>query len=602
MTEKEFDLVIHGSNEHVEALREAHTHQELTKEELRRQHGDTLDEFERVIRELDALNSELHTISEHAVQLDANFSKYGYSAHLRTRDSPSQSSANSLFDGSTDNESQDWDATRSQGQTLRFWRKPIIRQYFHKGLLWRAQEMQEVASYELFVDLLYVGILDIAGEAAAEYATGQTLHQFAIVFILGWRIWTDIGQLISWFDADDMFRRFTVLFILTCLLGFTTNMNASLEHTYTPLVAFYLAERLFVASYYAWNAYLIPMVRVAMYGFAVVTALPAALWIGSIHVHVPERYALIWIAIVLDLCSQFWIVAMYRWGGFSARMKAWFSEKIEFTPGLNIEHRIERTNAFVTLVFGYSVLALLYQNSAEFGINGFFGKAVLGLVQAFSFNWLYFELDSFNLHTHAIRRHYVSAILWQALHLPFILGYVISSSSLAKLVLAHDFADADYDSLEGHYHERSEEHILTGQRWFYCGGLALALVSMGGISLTHVYKTLPDQRLVKYKRVFLRCLVAIAILLLPLAESLNSLELIAITASLVVFVLAIELVGNSCASQSFFCRDRRECTYRAKCGMSRKEMADRVRKGEVVDVEEVARRDGGTRETVGPGF
>lgn len=31
----------------------------------------------------------------------------------------------------------------------------------------------------------------------------------------------------------------------------------------------------------------------------------------------------------------------------------------------------ERTNAFVTLVFGYSVLALLYQNRAAFGINGY---------------------------------------------------------------------------------------------------------------------------------------------------------------------------------------------------------------------------------------
>jgi len=80
----EFDLVIHGSPEHVDALRETHNHHEQTREELRAQHGDLFDEFERVIRELDTLSHELHAISEHAVQLDANFSKYGYSAHLRT--------------------------------------------------------------------------------------------------------------------------------------------------------------------------------------------------------------------------------------------------------------------------------------------------------------------------------------------------------------------------------------------------------------------------------------------------------------------------------------------------------------------------------------
>lgn len=31
----------------------------------------------------------------------------------------------------------------------------------------------------------------------------------------------------------------------------------------------------------------------------------------------------------------------------------------------------ERTNAFVTLVFGYSVVALLFQNKAAYGINAY---------------------------------------------------------------------------------------------------------------------------------------------------------------------------------------------------------------------------------------
>jgi hypothetical protein len=50
---------------------------------MKEEHGDVLDEFESVVRDLDALSNELHMVSDHAVQLDANFSKYGYSAHLR---------------------------------------------------------------------------------------------------------------------------------------------------------------------------------------------------------------------------------------------------------------------------------------------------------------------------------------------------------------------------------------------------------------------------------------------------------------------------------------------------------------------------------------
>ena len=43
------------------------------------------------------------------------------------------------------------------------------------------------------------------------------------------------------------------------------------------------------------------------------------------------------------------------------------------TPEAETDYRsspsAERTNAFVTLVFGYSVVALLYQNRAEMGVN-----------------------------------------------------------------------------------------------------------------------------------------------------------------------------------------------------------------------------------------
>lgn len=78
----EYDIVVHGSVDHITALRETHSHHEKARENLRIKHGKEFDEFERVVKELDRLSTELHMVSEHAVQLDANFEKYGYSAHL----------------------------------------------------------------------------------------------------------------------------------------------------------------------------------------------------------------------------------------------------------------------------------------------------------------------------------------------------------------------------------------------------------------------------------------------------------------------------------------------------------------------------------------
>lgn len=91
--------------------------------------------------------------------------------------------------------------------SLKIWRRPVVRQYLHKGLIWRSSESQEVASYELFVDLLYVGIIAIIGDSAAEDPTGSGLLKFIIVFSIGWKIWSDLQIITSWLETGIPLRR-----------------------------------------------------------------------------------------------------------------------------------------------------------------------------------------------------------------------------------------------------------------------------------------------------------------------------------------------------------------------------------------------------------
>lgn len=134
----------------------------------------------------------------------------------------------------------------------------------------------------------------------------------------------------------------------------------------------------------------------------------AVLWIGSVHVADPGKQALIWIALGLDLFGGVtWIFLLKGLQYFPAKVRDG-QQLVRLLPATNIEHKIESTGSFVTLVFGYSVLALIYQSRAAMGVNAFFGKAVLALIQAFAIKWMYFEVDSFNLDTHAIRRHWIS--------------------------------------------------------------------------------------------------------------------------------------------------------------------------------------------------
>jgi len=198
----------------------------------------------------------------------------------------------------------------------------------------------------------------------------------------------------------------------------------------------------------------------------IITAIPCAIWIASIYVSMPNRLALIWTALFLDLCASMVVIMFIRWPKTSEWLKKWTERVFEFYPATNIEHKIERTNAFVTLVFGYTVVAIIYQNAASFGLNSFFGKAALGLIQAFCFNWIYFELDNDiqNIFQHAIRRSAFSgklqaplekgastncatAVAWSSAHLPFIMGFVMASAALSRLVLTTDCPDGAYDRL-----------------------------------------------------------------------------------------------------------------------------------------------------------
>jgi heme/copper-type cytochrome/quinol oxidase subunit 4 len=135
---------------------------------------------------------------------------------------------------------------------------------------------------------------------------------------------------------------------------------------------------------------------------------------------------------------------------------------------------------------------------------------------------------------------------------------------------------------------------------FYCGGLSLSLLSLSVISLTHVHRKIPNQRFRKCFRLVFRAFIAITILLLPFAH-MNSLQLIATTTSLIICVLVVELIGLGCWGENMFWErscGRDKTTYSARCGLKREELEKSFKEGTVIDVEEIAKREGGEKGSV----
>ncbi|KAL9057936.1 MAG: hypothetical protein Q9162_002063 [Coniocarpon cinnabarinum] len=505
------EICVHGSDEHMEALRCIYSDHNERRCGLQEQYGDMFLQAEGALLEMEALSEELRRVTDRPIQFSTALNRYGYSVNVRAREKDLGSTGTSLNNIPSDSTSMsscsiqssnqqlldEFHALKFQGEAMRVWRRPILRQYFHKGLLWRAQEEEQTASYELFLDLIYVGIIAISGDNAAEAADGNALLRFSTTF-------------------------------LACLVGFTTNISEYMTETYTPLVSYYLGARLFIAAYLLLTAWLVPIVRVTLLLYAVIIVLPAGLWIGGVHLMGPPCKALQWVAIFFDLFGIF-----------------------KFYPANNIEHRIDRTNAFVTLVFGYSVVSLLYSSSSPDGFDAFLGKAILGLLQAFALNTLYFEIDSFNLHLHAFRRAVSSALLWMLLHLPMILAFVLSGAALSRLVLTDDVSGTSATQLAPSSQLKSDPDISEGLRWFYTGGLGIGMLCLSGISKTHVYRkiqTAPGSRFPfifkRQPRFLYRAAVGFTIVFLGFAENLNSLQLISVTTALIISALIVELTGN----------------------------------------------------------
>ncbi len=273
---------------------------------------------------------------------------------------------------------------------------------------------------------------------------------------------------------------------------------------------------------------------------------------------------------------------MFRYSHSEASpLRSRLARFFEFYPAINIEHKVERTGAFVTLVLGYSVVGVIYQN-AGFGVNAFLGKAVLGLVQAFIFNWLYFDVDAANIHVHAIRRHAQTAFIWQYAHLIFIMSFILSAAALSRLVVATDCADAPADALTDTYRARSIDEVPMGLRLFYSTGLGISVFAMLLISLSHEHKLPRTCRLPKTARLANRAAVAAILCALPAAgDRLNSLHLIATTTALTAWVLFFEIWGRACTNESFW-GDRNECCYTARC--SKRDLDEALRSGGEVDV------------------
>jgi hypothetical protein len=133
------EVVVHGSDEHRDYLRQSRTHHETRRAQLRDRLGaEAVDELDAARDQLDGLDAQLRAIDaatdEIASRLNPNFSKFGFDAKLRTYGGGDEGEDDG--DVASSAVSARSVSTVEAGEAMMLFKRPVVRQYFHRGLLW----------------------------------------------------------------------------------------------------------------------------------------------------------------------------------------------------------------------------------------------------------------------------------------------------------------------------------------------------------------------------------------------------------------------------------------------------------------------------------
>lgn len=389
--------------------------------------------------------------------------------------------------------------------------RPHALNYFKDGVLFRTKGERTSAKTELFLDLMYVGIIaNLAGEAS-ENASWGALLQYILIFIPYWTVWADIKDFTNYYYNEDLSQRSYILWILI-LLTLSVNSHSGLledrrgaAFTIVPyiLCRLSLAFSLLVYSFY------IPEHRAQQRLYFCTLIVTSCVWIPVIFVSTRVKIAISVVAIFLEQLS-FCIV-------FHPRTKKIM--KLTMSTALNIEHEVERLATFVTIAIGEFLYKVAASLSLGVGLTTAFGRACFLLIIAYTIFWLYYNGGTSDKAVHPLRHSAFHAITWIYMHVPLIGGIVLAADAAGDLLNRELIYSVETvgESVESFALTFEEEPSLRALSFFFTGGICVALLCIAVIGLLDECEDEPDIFVLpKLWRIIWRVPVAVIIVCLSI--------------------------------------------------------------------------------------
>jgi low temperature requirement protein LtrA len=352
---------------------------------------------------------------------------------------------------------------------------------------------------ELFSDLVFVvAVAELASLLAEEVSAGRMVA-YAALFVPVWWAWTGQTFYANRFDSDDTVHR---VLTLAKVLGVSV-LAATIHNAIGPgsavfALAYAGVRCVLVASYARAWIHVVqarPLIRHYILGFS----LALSLWVASVAVAVPGRYAVWVVAMVIDLGTA--LTARRHHGALPPQP----------------QHLPERFGLFVVIVLGESISSIV-RGLADANVSRLtFATATAGVVIAFGIWWLYFD----NLEESVVLKTLVAGQVWVYSHLALLIAVAATGVGIETGIL----------------------HVTLNpaERWLIGGSVATSMIVLAILHLCSGQRSTAVARLIG---------AAFCLGLTAPAFSGNALFLLSVLALIVAAQVAAETVAKGRSDES----------------------------------------------------
>jgi low temperature requirement protein LtrA len=321
------------------------------------------------------------------------------------------------------------------------------------------REERHATWFELFFDLVFVAAVAQLGGALAVDPSGPVFARFAGLFVVVVWAWVLYTLYANRFDTDDLIFRLAKSGAMLAIAAIAVNLHEAMDGrggTVGFAAGYVVLRALLIGLYVRARRHVHGQGRRLTKTYIVGYSATTALWLISIFVPGPFRYALWVVAMAIDLAIP---------------TRAWAVLK---GHSVVISHLTERFGTFFIIVLGESVVAVVA------GVAGFeltiasWIVGALGFVIALCLWWIYFDLAD----TSVVGRGALGLVYVYS-HFPLLAG-VAAFGEGTKLAIA----------------QAGQPSLAAGTRWALAGGIAAFALSLAAVHIGAEWTSMRDRSFV----------------------------------------------------------------------------------------------------------